>query len=116
MEKKYLEIPEYREKLKGLISATDYARVPPYQCLNCLPYCGEVRAAFSDEYKKVIKALNKLKVTREEVNQELEDKHWHKLFGEHECFEECLSPNDLCEIVASIINKKELLLKTKSSA
>lgn len=111
-ETKYLGRKEVVAQLEGLISATNYARDPKYDCINCLPYAGSsvgARCAFDEEYFGVVKALKKLRVTKEEVNQESQSKQEINIFSENDCFGECISPDSLCEIVASILDKKGML-------
>jgi len=124
MTEKYMTKPEVVAQLSELIKATDYARLDDYNCLNCHShvfitesYFGKklvsgVRGASDEEYKGVLSSIEKLNITKEEINQELKDRNQEELF-ENGSFHNCYHPNDLCELVASIMDKKGLLKKTQ---
>lgn len=109
----YLKRQEVVVQLAGLIAATDYARCPPYQCLNCLPCYGETRAASHEEYFGVAKAVKGLGLNLEEVNDEHNGRIFALAPGIEGFFDECISPDDLCETVARVMVKKGLLKLTE---
>lgn len=121
-ETKYLARKEVVVRLAELISATDYARTAR-PCLSAIPLAtGYSRSADDFEVRGVVRAIKKLGVTLEEVNQKVTLPSGRLLFNIVESsygdfpsisYGGRFLPDTLCEIVAGIMDKKDLLKKVQ---